>query len=39
MDPTRNMIGNYDDEVREQVETAKKSTSAKNSDDIVKNII
>ena len=39
MDPAKNMIGDYDDEVGNEVRKAKQKGIAKSSDDIVKNIV
>ena len=39
MDPVKNLIGDYHDEVGAQVDKAKKSKSASSADDIVKNIV
>jgi len=37
VDPVKNMIGNYDDEVGEQVRKAKKGGTADSAEDIVEN--
>jgi len=39
MNPVKKMIGDYKDEVKEQVEKAKTGGPAKSSEKIVKNIV
>jgi len=39
VDPVKNIIGNYDDEVGEQVRKSKKGGLADSTEKIVKNIV